>query len=106
MPGRESRALAMKSVQAGAWVLLGFGVAVGAGGLALQRQETAALREELALWRGAERDFERAQAENLRLRDEQVAPAEWAALRADGVLAEQRRKRIDELQGQLRAGKR
>jgi len=54
------------------------GVALG-----LQRQETLALRRELAVARASTVDLERLRAENRRLREGQVPAAELATLRAD-----------------------
>jgi hypothetical protein len=51
--------------------------------LALQRQDTIALRRELALARASTADLERLRAENRRLREGQVSAAELATLRAD-----------------------
>jgi hypothetical protein len=51
--------------------------------LALQRQETIALRRELALAHASTVDLERLRAENRRLREGQVPAAELATLRAD-----------------------
>ena len=51
--------------------------------LALQRQETIALRRELTLVRTSTADLERLRAENRRLRENQVSAAELATLRAD-----------------------
>jgi hypothetical protein len=49
----------------------------------LQRQETIALRRELALAHASTVDLERLRAENRRLREGQVPAAELATLRAD-----------------------
>jgi hypothetical protein len=51
--------------------------------LALQRQETIALRRELAVACASTADLERLRAENQRLRDNQISAAELATLRAD-----------------------
>jgi len=51
--------------------------------LALQRQDTIALRRELAQVRASTVDLERLHAENRRLRDNQISAAELATLRAD-----------------------
>jgi len=51
--------------------------------LALQRQETIALRRELAVACASTVDLERLRAENRRLREGQVPAAELATLRAD-----------------------
>jgi len=51
--------------------------------LALQRQETSALRRELALAHASTVDLERLRAENQRLREGQISAAELATLRAD-----------------------
>ena len=51
--------------------------------LALQRQETSALRRELALAHARTADLSRLRAENQRLREGQISAAELATLRAD-----------------------
>ena len=51
--------------------------------LALQRQETIALRRELAQIRASTADLERLHAENRRLRENRISAAELAMLRAD-----------------------
>ena len=51
--------------------------------LALQRQDTIALRRELAVACASTADLERLRAENRRLRETQISAAELATLRAD-----------------------
>ncbi len=93
------------SIRALTWGTLGFAVAVGVVVLALQRQETVALRDELSLWRGSGGDLEKLRTENERLRARQISPEELAALRVDRSALEEKRRQIEVLKQRLRDAK-
>lgn len=87
------------------WPWVGIGVLALAGGaaLALQRQQTEQLRDELVLQRTENGELVRLRAERARLLAAQVPAAELAGLRADHATVARLRDEITALRGRAEA---
>ena len=79
-------------------VLLAVGAAAG---LALQRQRTDVLRDEIALLREQNRDIERLRNENVRLGQARISEAELARLRADHAAVPRLRGEVEQMKARL-----
>jgi hypothetical protein len=88
----------MRAGRIATWSALLAMVVVGAVVLALQRQETVVLRSEIALLRDQERELAQAQAENARLKAQQISAVELERLRADHTALVRLRAEIEALQ--------
>ena len=77
-------------------------VALLAGPIWLQRQQTIALREAMGALRGQERELARLREENVRLTQGRISPAALENLRADHVAIVRLREQVERLKAGTR----